>query len=533
MSAMYAVYHGAEGIQHLANRVHNAALILAQGIRDAGHYLSHPTFFDTLKVIMSTGIHDIYRRSGEKKINLRVYNDGKVGVALDETVTEKDLNDLLYVFGCDKTANEIAENLGGRLDGHLKETKFKRETDFLTHQVFNDHRSETNLVRYMKKLENKDVSLVHSMIPLGSCTMKLNATVEMAPITWPEFTNIHPFVPLDQARGYQELIKELERDLCEITGYDSICFQPNSGAQGEFAGLAAIRAYQRSIGEKQRNVCLIPTSAHGTNPASAQMCGMKVVPIKVNREGSVDLKDLHQQANKVKDNLSAIMLTYPSTNGVFEEDVEETCHLIHQFGGQVYIDGANMNAQVGLCRPGDYGSDVSHLNLHKTFCIPHGGGGPGMGPIGVKKHLEPFLPTHPVVPPTSTLIDGAEPLGVVSAATWGSACILPISWTYIKLMGPKGLKEASQLAILNANYMAKRLEDFYPVNHLPSSSSSSLIFFFYRLCSVVQTGSTLTNLSSTLEHSNRLVVSKLLISPKDFKIMDSTRLLCHGQSQTP
>lgn len=463
MSAMFAVYHGSDGIKHLANRVHNAALILAQGIREAGHYMSHPFFFDTLKVIITSGIHDIYRRSGEKKINLRIYNSGRVGVALDETVTEKDLNDLLYVFGCDKTAEQIAEDLGGRLDGHISETKFKRETEFLTHPVFEDHRSETNLVRYMKKLENKDVSLVHSMIPLGSCTMKLNATAEMQPITWPEFANIHPFVPLDQARGYQELIKELERDLCEITGYDSICFQPNSGAQGEFTGLAAIRAYQRSIGERQRNACLIPTSAHGTNPASAQMCGMKVIPVKVNKEGSIDISDLHKQAEKVKDNLSAIMLTYPSTNGVFEEDIQETCELIHHLGGQVYIDGANMNAQVGLCRPGDYGSDVSHLNLHKTFCIPHGGGGPGMGPIGVKKHLVPFLPTHPVVPPTSTLMDGAQPLGVVSAATWGSTCILPISWTYIKLMGARGLREASALAILNANYMAKRLQDYYPV----------------------------------------------------------------------
>merc|ERR1719320_762490 len=282
MSAMYAVYHGPEGIRHLANRVHNGTLILAQGIRESGHYLTHNQFFDTLKVVITSGIHDIYRRSGEKKINLRMFNDGRVGVSLDETVSEKDLNDLLYVFGCEKSAEEIAEQLGDKvLDGHISESTFKRETEYLTHPIFSEHRSETNIVRYMKKLENKDVSLVHSMIPLGSCTMKLNATTEMMPITWPEFANIHPFVPLDQARGYTKLIKELERDLCEITGYDSICFQPNSGAQGEFTGLAAIKAYQRSLGENQRNVCLIPTSAHGTNPASAQMCGMKVVPVKV------------------------------------------------------------------------------------------------------------------------------------------------------------------------------------------------------------------------------------------------------------
>ncbi|CAK8675765.1 glycine dehydrogenase (decarboxylating), mitochondrial-like [Clavelina lepadiformis] len=463
MSAMFAVYHGPEGIRHLANRVHNATLLLAHGIQQVGHYLVHSDFFDTLKVHLMCGVHDIYRRSGEKKINLRIYNGGKVGVALDETVTEKDLDDLLYVFGCEKTAAQLAEEIDHDLEGNLSYSPFKRETDYLTHPIFHKYRSETNLVRYMKLLENKDVSLVHSMIPLGSCTMKLNATAEMEPVSWREFANIHPFVPIDQARGYQEMFKELERDLCEITGYDSICFQPNSGAQGEFTGLAAIRAYLKSKGQHQRTVCLIPTSAHGTNPASAQMCGLKVVPVKVNREGSVDLKELHVLATKYADNLAAIMLTYPSTNGVFEEDIVETCDLIHELGGQVYIDGANMNAQVGLCRPGDYGSDVSHLNLHKTFCIPHGGGGPGMGPIGVKKHLTPFLPTHPVVPPPGSLVPGAKPLGAVSAAPWGSACILPISWTYIKMMGAKGLKEASEVAILNANYMAKRLEDFYKV----------------------------------------------------------------------
>nr|CAB3249287.1 glycine dehydrogenase (decarboxylating), mitochondrial-like [Phallusia mammillata] len=463
MSAMFAVYHGAEGIRHLANRVHNAALLLAEGVRQAGHYLVHSDFFDTVMIHLTSGIHDIYRRSGEKMINLRIYNDGKIGVALDETVTEKDLDDLLYVFGCEKTSAELAEEIGGKLDGKLSESAFRRRTDFLTHPVFERYRTETNLVRYMKRLENKDVSLVHSMMPLGSCTMKLNATSQMEPISWREFANIHPYVPIDQARGYQLLIKELERDLCEITGYDSICFQPNSGAQGEFTGLAAIRAYLKSRGEHQRTVCLIPTSAHGTNPASAQMCGMRVVPVKVDASGSIDMDNLRTLAHKYSDNLAAIMLTYPSTNGVFEDGIQETCDLIHRLGGQVYVDGANMNAQVGLCRPGDYGSDVSHLNLHKTFCIPHGGGGPGMGPIGVKKHLVPFLPTHPVVPPPESMMSNAKPLGVVSAAPWGSACILPISWAYVKMMGAQGLMEASKIAILNANYMAQRLKDHYKV----------------------------------------------------------------------
>ncbi|KAM9329715.1 glycine dehydrogenase (decarboxylating), mitochondrial [Gastrophryne carolinensis] len=458
MAAMFCVYHGANGLKHIARRVHNATLILSEGLKRAGHHLHHEMFFDTLKINCGCPVKEVLDRAAQRQINLRIYSDGALGVSIDETVKEKDLDDLLWVFGCESSAELIAENMGEEHTGILA-TAFKRTSKFLTHQVFNSYHSETNIVRYMKRLENKDVSLVHSMIPLGSCTMKLNSSSELTPITWPEFANIHPFVPLDQAQGYQQLFKELERDLCEITGYDKISFQPNSGAQGEYAGLAAIKAYLNGKGEHHRSVCLIPKSAHGTNPASAQMAGMKIQPVEVDKDGSIDLAHLRAMVDKHKDNLAAIMITYPSTNGVFEEDIGDVCELIHKHGGQVYLDGANMNAQVGLCRPGDYGSDVSHLNLHKTFCIPHGGGGPGMGPIGVKKHLAPYLPSHPVI----AFQDDGQSLGTISAAPWGSSAILPISWAYIKMMGSKGLKHATEIAILNANYMAKRLEKQYKV----------------------------------------------------------------------
>jgi len=401
---------------------------------------------------------------------LRYFEDGCVGVSLDETITQKDIADLLWVFQSSKTLQQVAESITSPEypEGSiLSDATFQRTSQFMTHPVFNTHQSETDIVRYMKRLENKDVSLVHSMIPLGSCTMKLNSTTEMMPCSFPNLANMHPFAPPDQAFGYRQMFEELERDLCEITGYDHISFQPNSGAQGEYAGLMAIMAYLRSKGESQRNVCLIPLSAHGTNPASAQMAGMQVVPIKSASDGTIDLEDFKAKVELHKEKLACLMITYPSTNGVFETTVSDLCDIVHQAGGQVYLDGANMNAQVGLCRPGDYGSDVSHLNLHKTFAIPHGGGGPGMGPIGVKAHLAPYLPSHPVITTGSATYMGksAKPFGVVSAAPFGSAAILPISWAYIKMMGPRGLKRATQVAILNANYMSLRLKQHYKTLH--------------------------------------------------------------------
>ncbi|XP_040213560.1 glycine dehydrogenase (decarboxylating), mitochondrial [Rana temporaria] len=459
MAAMFCVYHGPNGLKHIARRVHNATLILAEGLKRAGHQLHDEMFFDTLKIHCGCPVKEVLDRAAQRQINFRLYSDGSLGVSIDETIKEKDLDDLLWVFGCESSAELVAENMNEENKGILA-TAFKRTSKFLAHTVFNSYHSETNIVRYMKRLENKDISLVHSMIPLGSCTMKLNSSSELAPITWLEFANIHPFVPLDQAQGYQQLFRELEKDLCEITGYDNISFQPNSGAQGEYAGLAAIKAYLNGKGERHRTVCLIPKSAHGTNPASAQMAGMKIQPVEVDKDGSIDVAHLRAMVDKHQDNLAAIMITYPSTNGVFEEGIRDVCDLIHKHGGQVYLDGANMNAQVGLCRPADYGSDVSHLNLHKTFCIPHGGGGPGMGPIGVKKHLTPYLPNHPVIALQGN--DGRS-LGTISAAPWGSSAILPISWAYIKMMGAKGLKHATEIAILNANYMAKRLEKHYKI----------------------------------------------------------------------
>ncbi|XP_064605709.1 glycine dehydrogenase (decarboxylating), mitochondrial-like [Liolophura sinensis] len=454
MSAMYAVYHGPQGLRDIGRRVHHGALIVAEGVKRGGHELISELFYDTVKFRPTCGVDAIRQKAQEKQINLRYYPDGCVGISIDETVLKPDLNDLLEIVDSPSDANTLADMLGTEPLSSIENTAFRRTSDYLTHPVFNRYQSETSIVRYMKQLENKDLSLVHSMISLGSCTMKLNSTTEMMPCSWPEFAGVHPFVPSDQVMGYRQMFEELENDLCEITGYDKISLQPNSGAQGEYAGLMAIKSYLQAKGEGQRNICLIPVSAHGTNPASAMMAGMKVTPINVDRGGAVDLVHLKDMAEKHKDNLAAFMITYPSTHGVFDHDVRDICDLIHHFGGQVYLDGANMNAQVGICRPGD----LSHLNLHKTICIPHGGGGPGMGPIGVKKHLAPYLPSHPLV---SISQSESQSLGTVCAAPYGSSSILPISWAYIKMMGAKGLRQASQVAILNANYMSHRLKGYY------------------------------------------------------------------------
>ncbi|XP_053946765.1 glycine dehydrogenase (decarboxylating), mitochondrial [Anastrepha ludens] len=470
MSAMYAIYHGPEGLKEIANRIHHFTLALQTGLHDAGHQVNNKHFFDTLNVTPSESlpIDEVKARAAEKRINFRYFTDGSVGIALDETVGAQDVNDLLWVFKCKSLDETLAER--DILKNSIERSKFLRTSPFLQHPIFSSHHSESRMVRYMKRLENKDISLVHSMIPLGSCTMKLNSTTEMIPCSFRQFTDIHPFAPVEQAKGYHQMFSELEKDLCEITGYDRISFQPNSGAQGEYAGLRTIRSYHEHRNEGHRNVCLIPISAHGTNPASAQMAGMKVEPIRILSDGSIDMAHLRDKAAEHTSDLSCLMITYPSTMGVFEETVADICELIHKHGGQVYLDGANMNAQVGLCRPGDYGSDVSHLNLHKTFCIPHGGGGPGMGPIGVKEHLAPYLPGHPVISPVESEHDS---FGVVSAAPFGSSAILPISWSYIKLMGSRGLKRATQVAILNANYMSKRLDNHYKT--LYKSSKSGLV----------------------------------------------------------
>jgi glycine dehydrogenase len=456
IAGMYAVYHGPEGIAGIARRVHRQAEALAKGVETLGYKVAHEVFFDTIRVEVGHGIAaSIVGRARAQKINIRQLGEDAVAVALDETVTDTDLKDLLAVFAGKNAAPEVA-SLMKEVDARYDE-RFARTSAFLTHPVFKTHRSETEMLRYMRKLESRDLSLTHSMIPLGSCTMKLNATAEMFPVTWPEFGKPHPFAPIDQLKGYQEMFNNLEKALAEITGFAAVSLQPNAGSQGEYAGLLVIRAYHESRKETHRDVCLIPQSAHGTNPASAVMAGMKVVVVKSEPNGNIDIADLKAKAAEHSKNLGAIMVTYPSTHGVFEEGIVDVCKIVHEHGGQVYLDGANMNAMVGLARPGDIGGDVCHLNLHKTFCIPHGGGGPGMGPIGVAKHLVPFLPGHAVV----TL--PGDRTGAVSAAPWGSASILPISMMYIDMMGGDGLTLATKMAILNANYIAKRLEPHYPV----------------------------------------------------------------------
>ncbi|HET6588014.1 MAG TPA: aminomethyl-transferring glycine dehydrogenase, partial [Oleiagrimonas sp.] len=453
MASMYAVYHGPEGLTRIASRVTRLAAILMAGLQQLGFTQSHHgTAFDTLSLKTGERTDAIAARAVAMGVNLRKAWGEYLCISLDETTTRGDIELLWRIFGGDDAALPDIDALDADAPSLIPQ-ELQRTSKFLTHPVFNTYHSEHEMLRYLRSLSDKDLALDRSMIPLGSCTMKLNATAEMLPITWPEFANIHPLAPADQTAGYKELIESLEDQLCKLTGYDAVSLQPNAGAQGELAGLLAIRAYHASRGEGHRNVCLIPESAHGTNPASAQMANMRVVVTRCDANGNVDLDDIRAKAEKYGKDLAAIMLTYPSTHGVFEEDVVAICDIVHQHGGQVYTDGANMNAIVGLAKPGKWGSDVSHLNLHKTFCIPHGGGGPGVGPVAVKSHLAKFLP--------ATSPDADSGVGMVSAAAFGSASILPISWMYITMMGRQGLKRASQMALLNANYISKRLASHY------------------------------------------------------------------------
>ncbi len=445
MAAMYAVYHGRDGLIRIARRVHRLASILAAGLRAKGITVG-PDFFDTLHVV-DVDAETLHARAEAAGLNLRHIDGRSIGISIDETTTRADIAALARLFSVELNVEELDGSVADALPAGLART-----SDFLSHPVFNTHHSEHEMLRYLRSLADKDLALDRTMIPLGSCTMKLNATAEMIPVTWPEFANIHPLAPADQTQGYRQLIEELEAMLVECTGYDAVSLQPNSGAQGEYAGLLAIRAYHRANGQPQRDICLIPESAHGTNPASAQMCGMTVVVTRCDANGNVDLEDIRAKAEQYGDRLAALMITYPSTHGVFEEDIVAICETIHQYGGQVYTDGANLNALVGVAKPGKWGSDVSHLNLHKTFCIPHGGGGPGVGPCAVKAHLAPYLPKS---------FGGEGVVGMVSAASHGSASILPISWMYITLMGASGLRRATQVALLNANYVAKRLAPHY------------------------------------------------------------------------
>lgn len=459
IAGMYAVYHGPKGLKRIAGRIHRLTDILAAGLTARGLTLRHQHWFDTLTVEVADKAA-VLVRAVSAGINLRADLDGAVGIALDETTGRDDVLALFAVLLGDAHGLDI-DTLDAAVSGQSASipSALLRSDDILTHPVFNQYHSETEMMRYLHRLESKDLALNQAMIPLGSCTMKLNAVAEMLPITWPEFAELHPFCPTEQALGYRQLITQLSEWLVQLTGYDAVCMQPNSGAQGEYAGLLAIRRYHESRNEGERTLCLIPSSAHGTNPASAQMAGMQVVVVACDKQGNIDLHDLREKAQQAGDKLSCIMVTYPSTHGVYEETIREVCQIVHQYGGQVYLDGANMNAQVGITSPGYIGADVSHLNLHKTFCIPHGGGGPGMGPIGVKAHLAPFVPGHQVVEMDGVLTRQ----GAVAAAPFGSASILPISWMYIRMMGAEGLKQASQMAILNANYVATRLKDAYPV----------------------------------------------------------------------
>jgi glycine dehydrogenase len=454
MAGMYAVYHGPDGLKDIARRTHRYATVLAAGLTAGGVEVVHGAYFDTLTVRVPSKAAQVVAAARENGVNLRLVDADHVSLACDETTTRAQLGAVWTAFGVEGDIEALDAETEDTLPGTLLRTD-----DYLTHPVFHQYRSETAMLRYLRRLADRDYALDRGMIPLGSCTMKLNATTEMEPVTWPEFGQLHPFVPAEQAQGYLTLIRELEERLAEATGYDKVSLQPNAGSQGELAGLLAVRGYHRANGDEQRTVCLIPSSAHGTNAASAVMAGMKVVVVKTADDGEIDVEDLRAKIEQHRDELAVLMITYPSTHGVFEEHVADVCAQVHEAGGQVYIDGANLNALVGLAKPGHFGGDVSHLNLHKTFCIPHGGGGPGVGPVGVRAHLAPYLPNHPLQPAA-----GPETgVGPISAAPWGSAGILPISWAYVRLMGGEGLKRATQVAVLSANYIAKRLEPHYPV----------------------------------------------------------------------
>ncbi len=459
MASMYAVYHGPRGLRAIAERVHGFAAKLAQGLQGLGFEIAHEEFFDTLRVDLGEGTSaDLIQRAERVGCNLRSLGQHAIGIALDETTTDAEIETLMSLFRATHVRSFDDDNLDS--SGFRIPQSALRTSEFLTHPVFNTHHTETEMLRYLRRLEARDLSLTTSMIPLGSCTMKLNASAEMFPVSWPEFSRLHPFAPESQTTGYRDMCEQLEHWLAEITGFAAVSLQPNAGSQGEYAGLLAIREYHRANGEGARKICLIPNSAHGTNPASAVMAGFKVVPVATSKEGDIDMADLRAKADAHKDDLAALMVTYPSTHGVFEVTIREICEIVHSHGGQVYMDGANMNAQVGLCRPGDIGADVCHLNLHKTFCIPHGGGGPGMGPIGVALHLLPFLPSHPKIEHPN--LDRQDGVGPVSAAPFGSASILTISWMYIRMMGAQGLAEATKVAILNANYIAKASRGLLP-----------------------------------------------------------------------
>lgn len=458
MASMYAVYHGPAGLKFIANKINRFTAALKQAIEDLNFRVLNSSFFDTLQIQTGDKTEAIYNLALQRKVNLNKIDAETLGVSIDETTTMDDIEQLVRIFSIDGIPASSVFELIDQIPAAIP-TEHIRQSEFLTAQVFNNFHSETEMLRYIKKLEAKDLTLANSMIPLGSCTMKLNATTEMIPVTWSEFSDIHPFAPLDQAQGYLQLIKELELHLCEITGFKGVSLQPNAGSQGEYAGLLVIQKYHESRGELNRNICLIPSSAHGTNPASAVMAGMKVVVIACDEKGNVDTDDLQSKVSQHSENLAALMITYPSTHGVYEETIVEICELIHKNGGQVYMDGANLNALVGVSRPGEFGADVSHLNLHKTFCIPHGGGGPGVGPIGVAAHLKPFLPKHSLVPAAGPKTG----ITAVASAPWGSAGILPISWAYVEMMGRTGLQTATEVAVLNANYLAKKLEPHFPV----------------------------------------------------------------------